>query len=165
MHRRRFLAGANVPRIAVGIGWLDSSAGRGPSGTATPPGTDRTDTGVGTPDPTDRTIDGRLHNETDVIQSFDVIVRDSDGFRITSGEYRVAPHATDRVPAVGRPGATQLFDVTVDGSRFDGTEDRTGGVERPVAVEPLVLEVSARAGGSVSTAPVSAARRHGSGTL
>lgn len=117
MHRRRFLAGASLALPAVVAGCLDTSTGRGPSGTATDPGTDRTDTGgPGTSEQDELTIDGRLHNETDAIHSFDIIVRDGDGYRITAGEYRVGPNATDRVPAVGRPGATQLFDVTVDGT-------------------------------------------------
>ncbi|MEF8800445.1 MAG: hypothetical protein V5A38_09370 [Halolamina sp.] len=117
MHRRRFLVAASVALPAVVAGCLETSVGRGPSGTATDPGTDRTDYGGdGTPEQDDLTIDGRLHNETDAIQSFDIIVRDGDGFRITAGEYRVGPNATDRVPAVGRPGATRMFDVTVDGT-------------------------------------------------
>lgn len=101
MLRRRFVAGSATALTAVLIGCLSTS--------------NETGTDEGT-NPDELSIDGRLHNETPDTQTFDVTVRDEEGDLLTEGEYAVDPTTTRRIPAVGRPGATQTFDVTVNGS-------------------------------------------------
>ncbi len=73
------------------------------------------------PDPGDISIDGRLHNETNDPHTFDVTAETEDGYVLTDDSYEVPGGGTDRIPAVGVPGATQTFTIAVNETELSET--------------------------------------------
>lgn len=132
MDRRRYLATAGIALATPFVGCLGSDSDPGTNTTTVDPGDTTTDSKTDTTtDPVetdDYSIDGRLHNETDEPKTFSVTVTDVDGTVLTEGEQTVGPTGSYPFPAVGRPGATQTFDVTVENASV--TETLTFDVER-----------------------------------
>ena len=106
MNRRTYLAGAGISLSAPLVGCLGSSVdSRGTE--------DTNGTADGPVDADEFSIDGRLHNEDDAARTFAVVIADADGNVLSENEQTVGPRDTRAVPAVGKPGATRTFDVTV----------------------------------------------------
>lgn len=131
MNRRRYLTAAGTALTTPLVGCIGSRNDPGNSTTTTKP-TDTTNPGTDTstePGETDDdSIHGRLHNDVDEAKTFTVTITDADGTVLTEGEQTVGPTASYPIPAVGQPGATRTFKVTVGDTTV--SETLTFDVER-----------------------------------
>jgi hypothetical protein len=105
MDRREFSAGTALTLTGVLAGCLEGTLGSEAT----------------RPDPGDISIDGRLHNDTDETQTFDVTAETEDGYVLTDDAHEVSAGGTERIAAVGVPGATQAFTVAVGDAELSET--------------------------------------------
>lgn len=125
MNRRRYLAAAGFALTTPFGGCIGSDTDFGTNTTTVEPNDTTTDPKTETPtqpgEPDDYSIDGRLHNDVDEPKPFIVTITDADGTVLTETEQTVGPTGSYPLPAVGHPGATQTFNVTVEDTTVSET--------------------------------------------
>jgi hypothetical protein len=140
MNRRQFLAGTGIALPVISAGCLSSGStdpnddGDSTDGTGddqSEPGDGNADDGSGddtdekTPpqgDDDNRSIDGRVHNRTDTTRTVSVAIFDGETER-SADDVTVGPGTSEALPAVGVPGESSTFEVSVDGTTARETID------------------------------------------